>query len=85
MALNLKQKYPDGHLLRVTFEKDNSEKPVFYEVITKLNIPINIVSANIKNTQAGALGVMYIHIEMRQEIAPLIEELQRREVKVEVI
>ena len=85
MALSLKQKYPDGHLLRVTFEKDNSEKPVFYEVITKLNIPINIVSANIKNTQAGALGVMYIHIEMRQEIAPLIEELQRREVKVEVI
>lgn len=85
MAISLKQKYPDGHLLRVIFEKGNSEKPVLYEVITQLNIPINIVSANIKNTQAGALGVMYIHVEMRQEIAPLIDELRRREVKVEVI
>lgn len=85
LARELKEKYPDGHLLRVTFENETSEKPILYEVVTKLNIPINIVSANIKNTQAGALGVMYIHIGERSDIGPLVEELQRQKVKVEVV
>ena len=46
---------------------------------------MNIVSANIKNTQAGALGVIYIHIEARRDIAPLIDELTAYKVKVEVL
>lgn len=85
LAKSLKEKYPDGHLLRVTFENKNSEKPILFEVATKLNIPINIVSANIKNTQVGALGVIYIHIEARRDIGPLIAELEKQDVVVEVV
>ena len=82
---DLKARYPEGHLLRVVFDSSNSEKAVLFEVATKLNIPMNIVSANIKNTQAGALGVIYIHIEARRDIAPLIDELTAYKVKVEVL
>ena len=85
MATNLKEKYPDGHLLRITFENKTSEEPILYEIINKLNIPINIVSANIKNTQAGALGVMYIHIKMRSDIGIVLEEFAKYGVKAEVI
>ena len=85
MSATLKERYPEGHLLRVVFDNSNSEKAVLFEVATKLNIPMNIVSANIKNTQAGALGVIYIHIEARRDIAPLIDELHAYKVKVEVL
>ena len=85
LAKELKNKYPDGHLLRVTFDNENSEKPILFEVAKKVDVPINIVSANIKNTQAGALGVMYIHIEERQDIAMLLEELNKNDVVVEVV
>ena len=83
--LDLRNRYPEGHLLRLTFENKDSEKPILFNAATKLNIPINIVSANLKNTQAGALGVMYIHIEIRRDVAPLIETLTELGVKVEVI
>ena len=85
MAIDLKAKYPEGHLLRLTFDQKSSGEPILYEVGNKLHIPFNIVSANIKNTQVGPLGVMYIHIEKRHDIAKIIEELQKDEVKVEVI
>ena len=85
MSVDLKEKYPEGHLLRIAFEKENSEKPVLFNIATRLNIPINIVGANIKNTQAGPLGVMYIHIEARRDILPLVEALVEQGVKVEVI
>ena len=85
LAKELKEKYPEGHLLRVTFQDENSEKPILFEVAKKVNVPINIVSANIKNTQAGALGVMYIHIDRRQEIATLVAELEKSKVIVEVV
>ena len=85
MNQQLKEKYPNGHLLRITFEDESSERPVLFEVATKINIPINIVSANIKNTQDGPLGVMYIHIEERQDIAPIIESLTKQAIEVEVI
>lgn len=85
MAQELKERYPEGHLLRLSFTQETSGKPLLYEIAKKLDISVNIVSANIKNTQFGPLGVMYIHIEKRVEIAAIISELTDQGVKVEVI
>ncbi len=85
MAGELKIRYPEGHLLRLTFDSKSSGEPILYEVGNKLHIPFNIVSANIKNTQVGPLGVMYIHIEKRHDIGRIVEELLKDDVKVEVI
>ncbi len=85
MAQELKEHYPEGHLLRLSFTQETSGKPLLYEIAKKLDISVNIVSANIKNTQFGPLGVMYIHIEKRVEIAAIISELTNQGVKVEVI
>ena len=85
MSRQLKEKYPHGHLLRITFEDNTSEKPLLYSIALKLNIPINIVSANIKSTQAGSLGVMYIHIEAKEDVEPFLIELEKQGLKVEVV
>lgn len=85
MSKQLKEKYPNGHLLRIVFENEISEKPVLFNTALKLQIPINIVSANIKNTQFGALGVLYIHIEERSDVAPLLDELFKLGIRVEVV
>ena len=85
VANDLKNKYPKGHLLRLTFENESSGKPILFATAMKLNVPINIVSANIKNTQAGALGVLYIHVLEEKDRDCLIEELSNQEVRVEVI
>ena len=85
VSSELKKKYPHGHLLRITFEDSTSEKPVLYTIALKLGIPINIVSANLKSTQAGSLGVMYIHIEAKEDVEPFLIELEKQGLKVEVV
>jgi len=85
ISKELKQKYPHGHLLRITFSDNTSEKPVLYSIAIKLNIPINIVSANLKSTQEGSLGVIYIHIEEKEDVEPFLIELEKNNLKVEVI
>ena len=85
MAVSLKERYPQGHLLRLSFSDSTSEQPIIYEVMAKERVPLNIVSANIKNTQFGPLGVMYVHVAKRHDIAKVIEAFNERGVKVEVI
>jgi len=85
ISKELKEKYPHGHLLRITFSESTSEKPVLYTIALKLNIPINIVSANLKTTQVGSLGVMYIHIEAKENVEPFLAELEKNKLIVEVI
>ena len=84
-ALELKERYPEGHLLRLTFDEVTSQRPILFELSNKTHIPMNIVSANIKNTAVGTLGVMYVHIEKRHDIALVLSELNADGVKVEVI
>lgn len=84
-ALELKERYPEGHLLRLTFDEVTSQRPILFELSNKTHIPMNIVSANIKNTAVGTLGVMYVHIEKRHDIALVLSELYADGVKVEVI
>lgn len=85
LAKDLKEKYPNGHLLRITFNDNNSEKPILYNISLKLKIPINIVAANLKSTQAGSLGVIYLHIEEKEDIVPFLNELYDNGLIVEVI
>ncbi len=85
MAESLKRRYPEGHLLRLSFTDSTSERPIIYEVMEAVAVPLNIVSANIKTTQFGPLGVMYIHVAKRHDIAKVIDAFNGRGVKVEVV
>jgi len=82
---DLRKEYPEGHLLRISFDNSNSNKPIIYSLAKQCEVPFNIVSANIVNTQAGILGVMYLHIDKRAEVAPFIELLKDNNVLVEVL
>lgn len=81
---DLKKLYSNESLLRLTFAGDISNKPILYEVASKVNVSINIVNANIKHSQAGPLGVMYIHV-VSGEVNELIMALKKEKVEVEVL
>lgn len=81
---DLKKLYSNESLLRLTFAGDISNKPILYEVANKVNVSINIVNANIKHSQAGPLGVMYIHV-VSGDVDKLIKALKKEKVEVEVL
>ena len=59
---DLKKIYPEGMLLRLTFEEDIARTPVVSEVIKQTNISISIVSGNLTNTINSSFGVLIINI-----------------------
>ncbi len=80
---SLKIFYPNGKLLRLVFSSELSGKTILSSALRKLDIDVNVVSANITHTQEGATGVMYIHLEKDEIGKELILELENKGVKVE--
>ena len=59
---DLKQKYPDGLLLRCSFTGNNSDHPIIAEAIRKVKFDVSIVAADITNSQSGPIGVTYLNL-----------------------
>ncbi len=81
----LKQNYPSGKILRLTFAADISNSPILSLGIIKYQVKINIVNSNITHTQAGPLGVMYIHLTDNTNYQSFIDYLISKKVGVEVV
>ncbi|MFQ7801577.1 MAG: methionine ABC transporter ATP-binding protein [Coprobacillus cateniformis] len=47
---NLKQIYPDGILLRLTFDEEISRLPIVSKVMKEIDLDLSIVSVNLTNT-----------------------------------
>ena len=84
---DLKKIYPEGMLLRLTFEEDIARTPVVSEVIKQTNISISIVSGNLTNTINSSFGVLIINIlnGSKEEYEQVIELFKKYKVNVEVI
>ncbi len=84
---DLKKIYPEGMLLRLTFEEDIARTPVVSEVIKQTNISISIVSGNLTNTINSSFGVLIITIlnGSKEEYEQVIELFKKYKVNVEVI
>ncbi len=82
---HIKDSYPSGKVIRLTFAGDISNRPILSKAIIKYGMQINIVNSNITYSQLGPLGVMYIHIEDSNNFKEFIDYLIEESVGVEVI
>ncbi|NLC96929.1 MAG: ATP-binding cassette domain-containing protein [Erysipelotrichaceae bacterium] len=83
----LKELYPNGEILRLTFTGGNSDKPIIANAIYKTKLLVSILDSNINHTKLGAIGFTYIHIENGSEnqINEFVNYLVSNDVKVEVV
>lgn len=59
---NLKTIYPNGILLRLTFDEDIARQPIVSKVIKGTDLDISIVSGNLTNTIDSSFGILIINV-----------------------
>lgn len=86
ISKELKERYPDSHILRLHFSSDISSRPILANVIRKTDISVSIVNSNITNSMYGPMGSMYISVDdvSEAEYQRFIQLLKDEDVKVEV-
>lgn len=83
----LKKIYPDGILLRLTFDEDISRQPIVSQVIKASDLDISIVSGNLTNTINSSFGVLIVNVlgGTQKEYDEIIKVFEDYKVIVEVI
>ena len=84
---DLKEFYPDGQLLRLVFDDQNSDRPILAKIIKETDLPLSIVSARIAPSLKGTVGSMYVHIAKidEEKLKELLTLMAKYQVKAEVI
>ena len=84
---NLKQIYPDGILLRLTFDEEISRLPIVSKVMKEIDLDLSIVSGNLTNTIDSSFGVLIVKVlgGDKQEYENVIQKFKDYQVIVEVI
>ena len=87
MNEDLKKIYPNGILLRLTFDEEISRLPIVSKVIKETDLQISIVSGNLTNTIDSSFGVLIVNIlgGDEQSYADIIQKFKDYKVIVEVI
>ena len=83
----LKKIYPNGILLRLTFDEDISRQPIVSRVMKETTLDISIVSGNLTNTIDSSFGVLIVNVlgGTKQDYENIIQKFQDYHVIVEVI
>lgn len=82
----LLQSVSTGKLLKLQFIGESTNQSLISQVAKKFAIELNILQGNIKQTQAGPYGSLYVHITGDDQlIDEAIAYIQTTTVKVEVI
>ncbi|MRX72015.1 ATP-binding cassette domain-containing protein [Bacillus lacus] len=83
---HLLQQYKSGEIVKLTFVGDSAEQPLITGLIRMFSVDVNILQGKISQTQSGAYGTLFIHIDGDdQEVSKAIEFLNSQQVEVEVI
>ena len=84
---NLKQIYPDGILLRLTFDEEISRLPIVSKVMKEIDLDLSIVSGNLTNTIDSSCGVLIVNVlgGDKQEYENVLQKFKDYQVIVEVI
>lgn len=83
----LKQIYPEGILLKLTFDEDISRQPIVSRVIKSSNVDMSIVSGNLTNTIDSSFGVLIVNVinGTKEQYDEVIQQFIDYKVNVEVI
>ncbi|MBM7570984.1 methionine ABC transporter ATP-binding protein [Aquibacillus albus] len=82
----LKEKYDSGKIVRLHFIGELTNQALISQVAKQYEIDINILQGKITQTQKGAYGSLFIHIDGdEEEIKRAIDYITSTSVEVEVI
>lgn len=81
----LKKAYPKGQLIHITYIGNITNTPLLYQMCNQYQIPLNIISADITQSQSGPIGNMYMYIDDDKDIDAFIKSLINSGVNAEVI
>lgn len=85
-ASHLLEKYPNGKIVKLTFIGDMTAQPLMTDFIRSHSLTINILHGSINQTQEGAYGTLFLHIEgTEDEMEAALQYLQTRQIGVEVL
>ncbi|PXW91419.1 D-methionine transport system ATP-binding protein [Streptohalobacillus salinus] len=76
----------EGHVLKLQFIKENTNQALISEVAKKFKVDVNILQGNIKRTQEGAYGSLYVQMVGEEvTVQEAIQYIEQTSVEVEVI
>jgi len=83
---HLLTEYYSGRVVQLTFIGEGAEKPLITDLIRNFDITINILQGKISQTQNGAYGTLFIHLDGDEsEIIKAIDFINTKQVGLEVI
>ena len=83
---HLLQLYPAGKVVQLSFIGDKAETPLITSLIRHYPVTVNILQGKISQTQNGAYGTLFIHLDGNEtEVTKAIEFIRSQQVGVEVI
>ncbi|WP_102344986.1 methionine ABC transporter ATP-binding protein [Bacillus sp. Marseille-P3661] len=83
---HLLENYPNGKVVQLTFVGEETEQPLITSLIRNFNINVNILQGKISQTQNGAYGTLFVHLEgNNDEVEKAISFIREHQVEVEVI
>ncbi|MBJ8056623.1 methionine ABC transporter ATP-binding protein, partial [Bacillus cereus] len=56
------ERVKEGQVVRLSFIGDSAEQPLITEIIRSFKVDVNILQGKISQTQEGAFGTLFIHI-----------------------
>ncbi len=86
IVTHLLKKYPTGKVVKLTFIGESAEAPLLSQIIRDFTAEVNILQGNISQTQHGAVGTLYIHLNGSEvEINEVLAFIRQNEVGAEVM
>ncbi|NMH68438.1 methionine ABC transporter ATP-binding protein [Bacillus sp. RO3] len=83
---HLLTQYPDGKVLKFTFVGESTEQPLITSLIRNFDLEVNILQGQISQTQKGAYGTLFVHLDGEEEtIKGALAFAEGQMVQVEVL
>ena len=83
---HLLEQYPNGKVIKFTFVGDSTEQPLITSLIRKFDLEVNILQGHISQTQKGAYGTLFVHLDgEEQTVNKAVQFAEEQLVKVEVL
>jgi D-methionine transport system ATP-binding protein len=83
---HLLAEYPKGKVIQLTFVGTSAEQPLITNLIRKFPIDVNILQGKISQTQNGAYGSLFVHLDGEEaEIEKALLYIREQQVELEVM
>jgi D-methionine transport system ATP-binding protein len=80
------KEYPTGKVLKFTFVGESTGQPLITSLIRKFDLEVNILQGQISQTQKGAYGTLFVHLDGEEsQLNEALAFAESQLVKVEVM